>query len=282
MRDQLFELVRYRELIKLLTIRDVKLRYKDSLLGFLWSLINPLLMMLVYYIVFVVLLPTSAPVGCSESAVSPDQVQSAINCKIYNHFAAFILIGILAWNFTASSVMGGMGALLDNGSIIKKIYFPREVLPVSMVLAQLVNFMLALVPLFLVILLSGLSIGGYIILLPVILFFHMLFLAGLAMLLAVVTLYFRDMRVIMEVLLQAWFFLSPVIYSMYQVYKDGTAVVYWLNPMASFIESYRTILFFNYPPDLLFTLRTCLSGVIVFVIGYAFFMRQRGRIGELI
>jgi ABC-type polysaccharide/polyol phosphate export permease len=86
----------------------------------------------------------------------------------------------------------------------------------------------------------------------------------------------------MEVLLQAWFFLSPVIYSMNQVFKEGAQLVYWLNPMASFIESYRTILFFDYSPDFLFTVRTCFYGLAMFVVGYAFFMWKRKRIGELL
>ncbi len=254
-------------------------------MGFLWSLVNPLLMMLVYYIVFVVLLPTSAPQGCTEApppGANTDQLQASVTCRIYNHFAAFILIGILAWNFTGGSVMTAMGSLVNSGSVIKKIYFPREVLPVSAVLAQLVNFLLALIPLFVVLLISGIVPTGYLLLLPIILFFHMLFLIGLALIFSIVSLYFRDMMVIMEVLLQAWFFLSPVIYSMKQVYKDGAGIVYWLNPMASFIESYRTLLFFDYAPELGFTIRTCLYGLVTFFVGYAFFMKHRRKIGELI
>lgn len=282
---QLRDIFRYRELIRLLTVTAVKLRYKGSFLGFLWSLINPLLLMVVFYFVFVVLLPNSAQQGCTEvvaPGASTKQVQDAISCKIYSHYLSFILIGILAWNFTASAVSVSLTSLLGNAAIIKKVYFPREVFPISAVLAQLVNFILALIPLFLVILLSGIQPGFYALLLPVVIFFHLLFLTGLALLFSVMTLYFRDLIVIMEVLLQAWFFVSPVIYSMQQVFKDGAQVVYWLNPMASFIETYRTILFFNYPPDFGFTLRTCLSGVVVFALGYGFFMWKRKQIGQLI
>lgn len=305
--EQLSELLKYRELIKLLTIKDVKLRYKGSFLGFLWSLLNPLLMTFVFYIVFAVLLPTNVPVGCSQAVpanaiVNQLQIasntpvlrglstvqtlvvdnQNAVSCRIYSNFTVFLFIGILAWNFTAGAVMSGMTALLGNASIAKKIYFPREVLPISTVLAQLVNFLLALIPLVFVMLFTGLIPTFYVVLLPIIIFFHALFLIGLALIFSQVLLKFRDLGIIMEVLLQAWMFLSPVFYSMQQVYKDSAQLVYWLNPMASFIESYRTLLFFNYPPDFGFTIRTCSYGLITFVIGFAFFMWRRKRIGELL
>lgn len=243
-------------------------------------------MMVVYYIVFVVLLAPPVQAGCSE-IVPPngtgEEVKKALQCRIYSHYAPFILIGILAWNLTAGSVMSGMTSVLGNASIAKKVYFPREVLPISAVIAQAMNFLLALIPLALVFIISGLVPTSYALLMPIILFFHVLFLMGLAMFLSIASLYFRDLMVIMEVLLQAWFFLSPVIYSMDQVFRDDIRqVVYWLNPVASFIETYRTLLFFNYGPEPLFTLRTCLTGLVTFVVGYAFFMWKRKRIGEML
>ncbi len=266
-------------------MKDVKLRYKGSFLGFLWSLVNPLLMMLVYWLVFVVLLPTSVDPNCSEIVpvgANGQAVQLAQACKINHHFTAFILIGILAWNMTGGSIMAGMNSILNNSSIAKKVYFPREVLPIAAVLAQFVNFLLALVPLFAILLLNGLIPTAYALFLPVIFFFQILFLVGLALILSVVVMSFRDLLVIMEVLLQAWFFLSPVFYTMGQVYKDWAQVIYWLNPVASFIETYRALLFFNYTPGLDFTLRTFATSVLVFAIGYAFFMWKRKQIGELL
>jgi lipopolysaccharide transport system permease protein len=251
----------------------------------LWSLVNPLLMTLVFYIVFAVLLPPSVPANCKTAlpaGATDDLIQAARQCKISNNFAVFLFIGILSWNFTSGAVTYGMNSLLNNSSIAKKVYFPREVLPMSAVLAQLVNYLLALIPLAAVMVFTGVIPSGYVFLLPVFIFFQTLFLLGLALILSQVILSFRDLSIIMEVLLQAWFFLTPVFYSMQQVFKEGAQLVYWLNPMASFIESYRTILFFDYSPDLLFTLRTCFYGLATFVIGYAFFMWKRKRIGELL
>ncbi|OJV93180.1 MAG: hypothetical protein BGO39_14765 [Chloroflexi bacterium 54-19] len=251
----------------------------------MWSLINPLLMMCVFYIVFIVLLPPSVDPNCSQTppvGASSVSIQAAQQCKIAHNYAPFILIGILAWNFTAGSVMTGMHSLLHNASIAKKVYFPREVLTISAVLAQFVNYLLALIPLTVVLLVSGLVPGRYAFILPIIFLSHILFLIGLAMILSIAVLYFRDLAVIMEVVIQAWFFLSPVIYSMDQIYKDQAAIVYWLNPVASYIQTYRTLLFFNYDPGFDFTLRTVLTGVIMFVIGYAFFMFKRKQIGEML
>jgi ABC-type polysaccharide/polyol phosphate export permease len=244
-------------------------------------------MMLVFYLVFNVLLPSPVTPGCSEAAtgLNGQQVRDSIQCKIHNHYAAFILIGILAWNFTASSLIEGMSAILSNASIIKKVYFPREVLAISNVVALFINFLLALFVLFPVILLSGVQLTAYAFLLPLILFFHLLFMLGLALFLSSLVIFFRDLNVIMEVLVTAWFFLTPVIYTMEDVYKEWhgiktDAVMYWVNPMASFIQTYRQILLFGVNPEFLFTLRTCLTGLIVFALGYIFFVKSTRSIGE--
>ncbi len=242
-------------------------------------------MTIVFYLVFAVLLPQPVAPGCTElpgNNVNPQQIGDIQQCRIHNHYAPFILIGILAWNFTAGSVLAGMSSLLGNSSIIKKVYFPREVLPIAAVLAQFVNFLLALIPLFVVCLISGVIPSWYSVILPVVFLAHIMFLVGLAMLLSVTVLYLRDLNIIMEVVIQAWFFLSPVIYTMNQVYGDGAKLVYWLNPVASFIEMYRAVLFFDYPPGLDFTLRTIATGFGTFVIGYAVFIWKRKKIGEML
>jgi len=270
----LINLYRYRELVKQLTLKDLKLRYKSSILGFLWSLANPLLMMFVFYLVFVVLLPQTPPQNCD--------VANTRECRIYNSYTAFILVGLLAWNFTANSISTGMMALLSHASMIKKVYFPRETLAIASVLAVFVNFLLSLIPLFLIIFINGIGLTWYVLLLPVILFFHFMFICGVILFLSVAVVYFRDLTHIMEVALTAWFFLTPILYTMDRVFPSAQQLVYWLNPMASFIESYRAILFFHYSPEPFFTLRTCLTGVLVFVLGYYFFIKASRSLGEVL
>ena len=278
------ELWRYRELIQRLAVKDIKLRYKGSFLGFLWSLVNPLLMGAVFFAVFNVILPQ----GDKNCMRDITQCKTTVDIQlrdIHNHYAAFILIGVLAWNFTSSCVTQGMAALLSNASMIKKVYFPRAVLPIATVLSLFVNYLLALVVLFAVIIATGVPITGLVLLLPLFLFFHMLFMMGIALFLSALTVFFRDLTVIMDVLITAWFFMTPVFYTMKQVYTtwngiDVGAVLYWVNPIASFVESYRNILFFNVTPDLAFTLRTCTTGLVMFMLGFSFFILTTRSIGE--
>ncbi|MEI6043018.1 MAG: ABC transporter permease [Chloroflexota bacterium] len=283
--QRFLDLWRYRELVYRLTAKNLKLRYKSSFLGFLWSLINPLLMMLVYYLVFNVLLATPVSPNCSEVSIGPDDTRAALHCKIYNHYTAYILIGILPWNFTASSVVEGLMAVLGNASIIKKVYFPREVLAISNVLGLFINFLLALIILFAVIFLNNVQLTPFALLLPLLLLFHLLFMLGVALFLSALVIYFRDLAVIMEVLITAWFFLTPILYTMEDVYKEWNgistaAVMYWINPMASFIQTYRQILFYGVNPEFFFTLRTCLTGLVTFILGYIFFIKTTRSIGE--
>ncbi len=282
------DLWRYRELINRLAAKNLKLRYKNSFMGFLWSLINPLLMAGVFYLVFNVLLPSPVSSSCSEVAgggANPVEIRNAIQCRINHHYLAFILLGILPWNFTVNSLTEGMMSVLGNSSIIKKVYFPREVLPISTVVALFVNFLLAMPVIFAVIFFSGVPLTPFALLLPILLVFHMLFMMGLALFFSALVVYFRDLTIIMEVLTTAWFFLTPVFYTMEDVYKEWNgistaAVMYWINPMASFIQTYRQILFVGVNPEFYFTLRTCLTGLVVFVLGYLFFIRTTRSLGE--
>lgn len=281
------EIWRYRELVQRLAAKDLKLRYKGSFLGFLWSLFNPLLMSAVFFVVFNVILPSNDEICLTPTAAcTPDAVQQAVQQQyIHTHYAAFILIGVLAWNFTSTAVTAGMTALLSNASMIKKVYFPRAVLPIGTVLALFANYLLALIVLFAVIIFSGVPLSGLVLLLPLFLFFHLMFMLGLALFLSALTVFFRDLTVIMDVLLTAWFFVTPIFYSMKQVYHpwnniDVSKIMYWVNPMASFVESYRNILFFSAMPDLAFTLRTCGTGVLAFVLGFIFFVYTTRSIGE--
>ena len=244
-------------------------------MGFIWSLANPLLMMGVFFLVFQVLLRSAPPQNCDINPGSRE-------CRIYYSYTAFILVGIMAWNFTSTVVTSGMMSLLGYASMIKKIYFPREVLPISTALGLFVNFLLSLIPLTFVIWINGIGFSWLSLMLPLFLFFHLLFLMGVALFLSVVVVYLRDLAHIIDVILTAWFFLTPILYSMDQVFPTASQIMYWVNPIASFIESYRAILFFHYPPALDFTLRTCLSGLVTFLLGYYFFIKTSRNVGEVL
>ena len=270
---RLAELWTYRELVANLVDRDLKVRYKNSALGFLWSLLNPLLLMLVFTVVFTVMLPNwSIP-----------------------RFPAFVLCALLPWNFFTSSVMGAMGSIVHNGNLVKKVYFPREILPISTVLSNFANFILALPVLFGLLLWFRVPLTIWLAYLPIIMATQLAFTIGIAFILATMNVFYRDTAVIMEVILQAWFFVTPVFYPV-EVLPELKVIwgltlpirrlVYILNPMASIIASYRSVLYGfidGSPPTapaLDFFSRTVVTALIILLLGYGIFARYSHRFGE--
>ncbi len=189
MRYRLAEILRYRDLSWNLVARDLKVRYRHSVLGFCWSLINPLLMTVVFFLVFKVLLRNPM-----------------------ENFPVFILCGILPWNWCSSSLMGAVNSIVGNAHLIKKVYFPRELLPASVVFSNMMNFLLALPVVFLTMVVFHSPFTWLILFLPLLVAIQLLFMLGLAFFLSSVNVFFRDTEVILEVALLAWFFLTPVFY----------------------------------------------------------------------
>ncbi len=268
------EIWSYRELIRNLVLRDLRTRYKGSALGYLWTQLAPLGMMLVYVLVFGFLLPS----GLAQ-------------------FPVFIITGLLAWNFTAEAVVGGTRSVIDSAPLVKKVYFPREVLPLTSVLSSLLNFLLSL-PMMLAVMalvqlidLGRLNFSWTFAYIPVLLIIQTVFLAGLALLLGAVAVFFRDIVHLVGIAVSIWFFLTPVIYPL-STLGDGLAVrmVRWLNPMASLVEFYREILYGSPVPigqiptpglpALSSVLRVGVTALVVFVVGYWVFQRVSKRFGE--
>lgn len=256
------ELVSYRSLVRNLVTKDLKVRYKNSFLGFLWSLLNPLLMMTIYTVVFTKILPSSI-----------------------QNFQVFILAALLPWNWCARSLSLCATSLVDNSTIINKVYFPRVLLPVSAVMSEAINFLLALPALFLLMALFGVPFTGWIAYLPILMLIEGTLLIGLGLILAALNVLFRDTGIILEVFLTAWFFLTPIFYWSGQLPADVARWMNWLNPMASIIEQYRQILYWQGTivagrVDPLFSLRTATTALVLLLVGYWFFMRVNRRLGE--
>jgi len=265
--DRLSELLQYRDLIRQLVIRDLKVRYKNSLFGFLWTLLNPLFMTVVFTIVFTIMLPQSA----------------------VPKFPVFLLCALLPWNFFSASVMTSTSTILGNGHLIRKVYFPREVLPLSTVLSNLVNFLLALSMLFLAMLLLRVPFTPWALLLPLIAAVQFLFALGWAFFLSAAAVFYRDVPMIMDVLMLAWFFLTPIFYPMSVLPQAQTLLgvtlniqrlAYILNPMASLVASYRVVLYYGAPPAWDFFLRTIVTALAFLVLGYLFFVRYSWTFAE--
>ncbi len=257
----------YRELVRNLVIRDLKVRYKNSVLGFLWSLLNPLMMMVIFTIVFTIMLPNNT----------------------IDRFPVFVLCALLPWNFFSSSVMTSVHSVVGNAPLIKKVYFPREVLPLSTVLANLVNFLLAMIVLFGMIFVFRTPLTVWALLLPVIVLVQVTFTLGLAFFLSTLNVFYRDTAAIMDVALLAWFFLTPVFYpitilphyrTLFGLALDIQRLAYILNPMASLIASYRVILYYGAPPAFDFLARTIVTSCAVLALGYLFFARYSKSFAE--
>src|SRR6266545_1807890 len=242
--------------------------------------VAPLLLMLVFLFVFSTLLPN--------------------NTSLYS---VFLIIGLLAWNFCAEAVMGGARSIIDNANLIKKVFFPREVLPLVSVLSSLLNYVLSL-PMMLLVMATAqyLSLGrlnfawtfAY---LPVLLLIQTLLLAGIALFTSALAVHFRDFVHLIGILMQFWFFLTPVVYPLEVIDRSVGGIplavlVRWLNPMASLIEFYREILYGravaapNVPtpglPALTSVLRVLVTAIVVLVAGYWFFQHRSGNFGEQI
>jgi ABC-type polysaccharide/polyol phosphate export permease len=262
------QLYQYRDLVRNLAVRDLKVRYKNSALGIAWSMLNPLGMMLVFTVVFTVMLSNNI-----------------------DRYPIFILCGLLPWNWFAGSVVGSIYSVVSNAPLVKKVYFPREVLPLSGVMANLVHFLLALVVLFVMMFVFRTPVTVWVVLLPLIIAVQFVFTLGLAFFLSAINVYYRDTAQIIDVLMLAWFFLTPVFYSMdilpqtkevlgYVVPVQRLA--YILNPMASLIASYRVILYNGAPPAFDFLLRTVATSLVVLALGYLFFRRASRSFGEVL
>ncbi|MEI2618195.1 MAG: ABC transporter permease [Thermomicrobiales bacterium] len=255
--SQTAEIIRYRSLIGNLVAKDLKVRYKSSMLGFFWSLLNPLLMMMVFTFVFTKLLGETIP-----------------------HFPVFVLIGLLSWNWTSTSIAAGTTSLVDNASLINKVYFPRILLPISVVASNMANYILALPVILVAMLVAGMDFTPWILYVPVIILVQMTFLIGAVLILSAVHIYFRDTTVLVEVGLLAWFFMTPIFYSVEDVAPNYVSLMYRVNPMASIIAELHTVLYYGGVPDPFFMARTFVTALVMVVVGYLLFNRVSRQLGE--
>jgi ABC-type polysaccharide/polyol phosphate export permease len=255
----LLNLLRYRVLIGSLVVRELKARYRGSVLGFLWSFINPLLQLLIYWFVFVYVMPRG-----DETSTSP--------------YALFLFTGILPWTWFSSSVLESSSILMTSGNLIKKILFPAEVLPVVVVLSNLVHFFLGL-PILLVFLIyfgkMHLSLFAF----PAIVLLQLVFTLGVCLFVSALTVHFRDVSNIIANVMMLWFFASPVIYS-YLTISPSIQRFLNYNPMTHILVGYHQSLFMGSLGHWPWLLVMVPASVATFLLGYTFFDRLRETFAE--
>ncbi|MXZ38975.1 MAG: ABC transporter permease [Holophagales bacterium] len=259
-------LVRYRSLLWTLVMRELRARYRGSVLGFLWSLLNPLLLLAVYSFVFGMILKRSDLV-----AVEP--------------YGVFLVTGLFPWIWVSTSLLEGCTSLTANGGLIRKAVFPVEVLPAVAVTANLVHFLLAL-PIVGVALVAGRLLGYPIsgwtaVLLPAVLAIELVMVAGLAFALAALCVHFKDVRDLLGNLLVLAFFLAPIIYTLSDLPPQFASVVQ-LNPMTSFTTATQDLLFFGRLPELQVWAIMAAIAAVSWVVGAGLFSRLSDTLAEAV
>jgi len=260
----LANLIRYRGLIQSLVARELKARYRGSVLGFFWSFINPLLLLSIYTFVFTVILPNQNPVA--------------------QPYALFMFCGILPWNWFASSLLEASNALVSGGNLIKKVLFPAEILPIVNVLANMVHFFLGLL------ILAAFVIGyrhwpdlAGLVWFPVAVLVQLVFTLALALFFAALTVHFRDIRDLLSNLLMFWFFATPIIYPWLDPNVIRYRRLFDLNPFTHLAVSYQEILFFPGPVGhAKWLLALGAVSVGLFLGAYWFFDRLRDSFAEAV
>ena len=196
------------------------------------------------------------------------------------HFPVFALIGIIVWNFHATSVLGSIQSITANGNLISKTYFPREILPLSVVISNSVNFLFTLPVLLVFLLAARIDLGWSLLLLPLVLAIQVVFLSGFALFFSTLNVFYRDAGIIMEALMLAWFFLTPVFYLPQNLFPEWQRVLYLVNPVASVLALYRDALYSASLPDPLFLARSAAQALLFLVVGSLVFQRYADRFVE--
>lgn len=276
---ELRELYRYRDLLMVLVSRDLKVRYKRSALGFLWSFINPLMQTLVLTIVFKHVLKIDQP-----------------------NYSAWVLAAILPWTFFQNSVLDAAQSILMHFNLLKKVYFPREIIPLSTVISNLTHLGLSFIVFLIYALVIRIHFGPMLLWLPVIVFFHFLLNMGIALAVSAMNVYYEDVKFIVQILVNLLFYTCPIIYTTAHIVawdenlpleqnlmsEESRQIFFWyrMNPMASLIIAYQRVLLSRATPldprpldfgVLGITFAQC---ALIAILGYWFFNKRKWEFAE--
>lgn len=251
------ELFEYREMLHSLIRKELRGRYKGSVLGFLWTFINPLLQLVVYTIVF-----------------------SYIMRSDIDQFYIFLFVGLIPWLFFSTSLTGGSTAIIYQENLIKKIYFPRIILPIAFVTSAFINMLLTFIVIFAVLLISGYGINiSAIWFLPLIMLVEYLLALGISVLVSALTVFFRDLEYILGILTMAWMYLTPILYTVDMV-PEEFRTLFQLNPMTPIIIAYREILYYKRVPQVSTLLHAVGMGIFFIVFGSVIFQHLQKKFVE--
>ena len=253
----LHEIYEYRTMISSVIGRDLRGRYKGSVLGFAWTFLNPLLQLVVYTLVF-----------------------STIMRAGIEDYYLFLFVALIPWIFFSGSISAGASCVIAQKEMVKKIYFPREVLPIAHVTCQLVNMLLSFIVVFAVLIFSGKGISIRALLyLPIVVVAEYLLAISITMIVSAVTVYLRDLEHILAIFTMAWQFLSPVMYSVDMV-PERLRKLFYMNPMTPIIVAYRDIFYYKKEPEIATLIHGGIFSIVLLIIGCFVFERLKKHFAE--
>ncbi|MCI8444441.1 MAG: ABC transporter permease [Clostridia bacterium] len=251
-------LYKYRELLKTNIKKEIRGKYKNSFLGVLWSFLNPLLQIAVYAIVFPLILRNTQ-----------------------ENYVIFLCCGLIPWTFFSTAISRAAFTMIENGNILKKVYFPREILPISIVTSEAINFVISTIIIMAFVLLGGLGITKYILFYPLVLLAQYLLVLAISFVLSSITVYFRDLQHLIGVALQLLFYATPIVYAADTI-PEAFKWILNINPMTYIINGYRDIFYHQQAPAIMPILLLIVADIIVCIIGYLIFNKlQKGFAEEL-
>jgi ABC-type polysaccharide/polyol phosphate export permease len=245
------DILRYRELIWALALKDLKIRYKRSVLGFLWALLNPALQMIVYTLIF----------------------STVMRMQIY-HYAIFLLSALLPWTFISQSLSYAVESVVSNGDLIKKVAVSRIVFPLAAVVANMINLLLSIIPLALIVLVLHHPLYKTWLFLPVPLLAVLIFTAGACFLFATANVYYRDVSHIIQILLQLWFYVTPILYTL-EIFPPQYQWLFKFNPVVYVINDFRLAVYYGQIPKLDSVIASFVCAFAALFIGFAVFRKYQ-------
>jgi ABC-type polysaccharide/polyol phosphate export permease len=249
---------RYRDLVRNLVARDLRIKYKGSSLGFAWSLVHPIVLAGVYTLAFTFILDVRVP-----------------------HFTAFVLSGLLPWNCFATTLLQATGSVADSSSLVRKVAFPRIILPLGSVVSQFTQFAMMYAVIVPIAAALGPGLSPALVALVPLLLLQFAFTMGLALLTSTAFVYFRDTGHLVEVALQIWFWLTPIVYAVALV-PQAWRRLFWLNPMAGFVTAYQRIVIEGSWPSPVVTASLAAVALITSAAGLVVFARHQRRFAEMV
>ena len=253
---QLKEVFVYKEMLVSSVKKDLRSRYRGSFLGFLWTFVNPLMQLIIYSIVFPFLLKMQE-----------------------ENYSMFVFVGLLPWIYFTSSLQISTTCIVGNGNLVKKIYFPRMILPIGVSTTGIMNYIFGLIIVFPALIITGVKITPYVLFLPIVMLVNYLFTTGFCLALSALYVFFRDLEHIVGIVTMAWFYLTPVVYNL-KIFPEYAQRLLLLNPMTQFVNAYRNVLMYGKLPS--FTGFSCLTllSVVVFFLGALIFSRLQRTFAE--